>query len=92
MTTEIESMNDLKFKHRHHICKAPRLCKTFFITNICRLKETGQNKYISHNDFFLQRLSHNIFLIISFSQRLCHIVALTYSSTQGSPHNVTIYA
>ena len=42
------------------------------VTNICREKEAGQNKYLSHNDF----------LTASFTQRLSHTIALTYSSTQ----------
>ena len=41
---------------------------------------------------FSQRLSRNVFLTTFFTQRLFHIVAVTYSSTQCSPHNVTINA
>ena len=44
---------------------------------------------------FLQRLYHRLFLTNYFSQRHSQmvflIVALTYSSAQHSPHNVTIY-
>ena len=96
-------------KHRHQRCKARSLCKTFFITNNCPLKEAGQKKYLSHNVFlttsFSQRLSPTVFLTRYFSLCLSHnvlfttsfshlspYIALTYSSTQLSPHNVTIYA
>ena len=60
-------------KHRHQICKAPSLCKTFCITNNCRLIEAGQK--IS----FSQRLSYYVFLTTSFSQRLIQNVFLTTS-------------
>ena len=64
-------------KHRHQRCKAPSLCKILFITDICRLKEAGKNKYLSHNVFFFQRLSHNVFPNKSFSQRLSHVFFTT---------------
>ena len=38
-------------KHRHQRCKAHGLCKTFFITNICRFREASQKKYLAHTDF-----------------------------------------
>ena len=96
-------------KHRHQRGKAPSLCKTFLITNNCRLKEAGQTKYLFHNVFFTksfpQRLSHTVFLTRYFSLCLSHnvlfttsfshlspYIALTYSSTQRSPHNLTIIA
>ena len=81
-------------KHRHQRCKAPRLCKTFFITNICLLKEAGQNKFLSYTDLLttcfsqrfshsiLQRFCHNVFLTTSFSQRFSHNVFLTTSFSQ----------
>ena len=71
--------------------QSPSLCKTFLITIICRLKEAGKKKYLSHNDFlmtFLQRLSHNIFLTTSFSQRLSHNVFLTPLPLHIRPHSV----
>ena len=79
------------FKHRHQRCKAPSPCKTFFITNNCRLKEASQKKDHSHNVFlttaFTQRLAHNIFLPTFFSQRLPHYNFLTTSLSRLS-HNV----
>ena len=63
-------------RHRHQRCKAPSLCKTFFITNICQLKEAGQKKYLSHTDFLT---SYTIFLTTSFSPLLSHNVLLTAS-------------
>ena len=90
-------------KHRHQRCKAPSLCKTFFITSYCRLKEAGQKNYLTTS--FSQRLSHTVFLTTSFSlclfhhvlfttsfsQNLSNTVALTNWSTQRSPHKVTIF-
>ena len=64
--------------HRHQRCNAPSLCKTLLITNICRVKEAGQKKYLSHNVFF-----YNVFLSTSFSISLSHNVFLTTLS-----HNV----
>ena len=87
----------ITLKHRHQRCKAPSLCKTFFITSNCRLNEAGQNNYLSHNvflnafltPFFSQRLSHNVFLTTSFSQRLIQNVFLTLLPLHIRPHNVT---
>ena len=71
------------------------------MTNICRLKEAGRKKYLSHNAFsytvffttsFSQRLSQNVFRPTFFSQRLFHTEAFTYSSSQRSPKNVTLHA
>ena len=49
----------------------PPAYATFFMTNICWLKEAGQKKYLYHNDFlttsFSQRLTHNVSLTTSFS-------------------------
>ena len=55
----------LKSKHRHQRYTAPRLCNTFFIKNIWRLKIAGDK-------CFSQRFFHNIFLTMSLSQRLSH--------------------
>ena len=59
------------------------LCKTFFITNICQLKESGEKKYLSHNDLFTtcfsQRVSHNVFLTTSFYQRRYHNACLSHN-------------
>ena len=70
-----------RIKHRHQRCKAPSICKTFFITTICRLKESSQKQDLSHNVFlataFTQRLSNNIFLPTFFSKRISHTVVLT---------------
>ena len=81
-----------RLKHRHQRCKAPSLCKTFFITNTCRLKEAGQKKYLSYNFFltrsFSQRLSNNVFLTTSFSLRLLHNIFLTTSFSQRISHSV----
>ena len=75
-------------RHRHQRCKAPRLCKTFFITSNCRLKEAGKKKYLSHNVFlstpFSHRSSHNVFFTMSFSQ---HNVFLTTPYSQRLSHN-----
>ena len=84
----------LSVKHRHQRCKAPSICKTFFITNIFRLKEAGQKKYVlqllSYNvTSFSQRhshyVSHNIFLT-SFSQRLSHNIFLTGLFSHRCPY------
>ena len=74
------------FKHRHQICKAPSLCKTFFITSNCRLKEAGQKKYLTAS--FSQHLSHTVFLTLSFSLCLSHNVFLTTSYSQRLSHNI----
>ena len=78
------------FKHRHQRCKAHSLCKTFFITSNCQLKEAGQKKYFSHNVFlstpFSPRFSHNVFLTMSFSQRLSHNVLFTTSFSPCCPY------
>ena len=71
---------NIYYKHRHQICKAPNLCKAFFITNICRLKETGQTKYFSYN----------VFLTTSFSKRLSHNVVITPLPLHIRPHNVVL--
>ena len=78
-------------EHRHQRCKAPSLCKTFFITSNCRLKETVQKNYLSHNVFlstpFSHRFSHNVFLTTSYSQRLSHNIFLTLLPLNIGPHN-----
>ena len=76
-----------QFQHRHQRCKAPSLCKTFFITNICRLKDAGQKKYLSHNDFlttsFSQlHLSQRLFTT-SFSHHCPYIFAHTTVFTRS---------
>ena len=73
------NMNQLK--HRHQRCKASSLCKTSFITNICRLKVAGQKIYIYYN-----------FLTMSFSPALSHNIFLTTSSLplHFRPHNVVL--
>ena len=80
-------------KHRHQWCKAPSLCKTFFITNNCRLKEAGQKKYLSHNVFlskpFSHRFSHFDFLTTAYSQRLFNIFLLILP-LHIRPHNVVL--
>ena len=81
-------------KHRHQRCKAPSLCKAFFITSNCRLKETGQKNYLSHNVFlstpFSHRFSHNVFLTTSYSQRLSHNIFLTLLPLHIGPHTVVL--
>ena len=72
------------------------LCKTLFITNICRLKEAREKKYICHNVFlttsFSKSLSHNVFLTMSFWQRLSHNVFFTPLPLHILPHNVGLTA
>ena len=71
--------------------QSPQPIQKFFITNICRLEEAGQNKYLSYNVFlttsFSQRLSHNVILTTSFSQHLSHNVFLTTSFSQRISHS-----
>ena len=60
-----------------------------------RSKEIFFLQRLSHNVFlktsFSQRLSHNVFLTTYFSQCLSHTVSLTLSTTWRSPHNFAIY-
>ena len=75
------------YKHRHQRWKTPSLCKTFSITINGRSKETVQKKYLSHNDFVIKHLSHNVYLTTSFSQCLSHNVFLTTSFSQRLSNN-----
>ena len=79
-------------KYRHQRCKAPNICKTFFITNNCRLKEAGQKKYIFHNDVlttsFSQRPSHNVFFTTSCWWLLSHNVFFITSFSQCLSHKI----
>ena len=68
---------------------------------ISKSKEISFSQRLSYNVLLTtclsQRLSHNVFLknvvlTTYLSQRFSDTVALTYSSTQRSPHSDTIYA
>ena len=71
-------------KHRNQRCKAPSICKTILLRIIVNKK-----KQVKIN-IFLQRLSNNFFLTMSFPQHLSHNVFLTPLLLHIRQHNVVL--